>query len=90
VVDRNRQTVPAWLPVDAKVSAQRAAAEDADKLAELKATEIAALLHDDPAGANDPVPATLAPYLSAPPGLSDEAYKEWLDRVCAQPADASD
>ena len=76
--------------MDREASASRDPADDAAKLAGLKTSEIAALLHDRPAGTNDAVPAALAPYLSAPPGLSDEEYKEWLARVCTQPGDASD
>ena len=76
--------------MDTKASATRDPANEARKPAGLKNGEIAAFLHDSPAGTNDAVPAALAPYLSVPPGLSDEEYKEWLDRVCTQPTDASD
>jgi hypothetical protein len=86
VVDHVRQAVSVRVANQAKATMQR----DTDEDAGLKAAELRALLHDSPSGTDDAVPTTLAPYLVAPAGLSEEAYKEWLDRVCAQPADAGD
>jgi hypothetical protein len=54
--------------------------------ASLGRIEIAKLLHESPSATHVP-PTSLAPYLAAPPGLSAEAYQEWLERVCKQPAD---
>lgn len=30
------------------------------------------------------VPASIVPYLTAPLGLSEDEYEEWLDRLCTQ------
>jgi len=53
----------------------------------LKPADLGALLKEAPSESVDEAPAALAPYLSAPAGLSKEAYEEWLARVCEQPAD---
>jgi hypothetical protein len=59
---------------------------NADGVAGLTVAELVAMIKVRPA--TDPsAPNGLAPYLATSPGLSADAYSEWIARVCEQPAD---
>jgi hypothetical protein len=90
VTQATRQNAKVLRPPASTLAVQpvpdEAAPQHAEGVAGLTDAELVAMINVRPA--MDPsAPDALAPYLATSPGLSADAYSEWIARVCEQPAD---
>jgi hypothetical protein len=90
VTQATRQNATALRPPASTVAVQpvpdEAAPQHAEGVAGLTGAELVAMIKVGPA-TNPSALNALAPYLATSPGLSADAYSEWMARVCEQPAD---